>query len=169
MNLRRSRNVSHNGMPFCTSCGNEVGAADKFCARCGAKQSTAQASTVENPGDPLRGISARTASVLCYIPLIGWLAAIVVLASPRFLRDRTVRFHAFQGLYLFVAWLLVEMVVGPMMRLGNGFHVPISGLLHLVVFAAWIIMLVKTSQDEFYSLPIIGELAERSVAEQRQP
>lgn len=119
----------------------------------------------------MRDISPRTASVLCYVPLVGWLAAIVVLASPRFLRDRIVRFHAFQGLYLFVAWLLVEMVVKPMSYLGDGFGPgrAIGGVLHLAIFVAWIVMLTKTSQDRYYSLPIVGELAERSVAEQRQP
>ena len=29
----------------------------------------------------------------------------------------------------------------------------------------WIFMIIKASQDEVYSLPVIGELAERSVAE----
>ncbi|MBC8165501.1 MAG: hypothetical protein H7Y20_06480 [Bryobacteraceae bacterium] len=119
----------------------------------------------------LRDVSPRTAAVLCYVPLLGWVAAIVVLASPRFLRDRIARLHAFQGLYLFVAWLLVEMVVKPLAWIGEapGPARAIGGLLHLAVFGAWIFMLIKTSQGEFYSLPVLGELAERSVAEQRQP
>lgn len=116
-------------------------------------------------------MSPRTAAILCYVPLVGWLASIVVLASPRFQRDRTTRFHAFQGLYLFVAWLLVEMIASPLVhfselsRLGRA----VGGGLHLLLFGAWIFMLIKTSQEQFFSLPIIGELAERSVAEQRQP
>jgi uncharacterized membrane protein len=36
-----------------------------------------------------------------------------------------------------------------------------------VIFGAWIFMIVKTSQDEVYKLPILGELAEKSVSEQR--
>jgi len=57
--------------------------------------------------DPLSGISPRTASILCYIPVVGWIASIIVLAADRFRNDHRVRFHAFQGLYLFVAWLIV--------------------------------------------------------------
>jgi uncharacterized membrane protein len=114
-------------------------------------------------------MSPRTASVLCYIPFVGWIASIVVLASPRFQRDPTVRFHAFQGLYIFVAWLIVDWVISPMFRMMPTPHFPrvIGGLAHLTVIAAWIVMIVKTSQDQFFRLPIVGELADRSVAEQR--
>ncbi len=109
--------------------------------------------------------------MLCYIPIVGWIAAIVVLASPRFQRDRGLRFHAFQGIYLFVVYLLIDWVVAPMFHIfpgpdGNPVRI-VSSLLHLAVYAAWIWMIIKTSQDQMYSLPIIGELAERSVAEQR--
>ena len=61
----------------------------------------------------MHGISPRTASLLCYIPILGWIVSIVVLASARFRADSRVRFHAFQGLYLFVAWLIVDWVLGP--------------------------------------------------------
>jgi uncharacterized membrane protein len=101
---------------------------------------------------------------------MGWIAAIIVLASPRFSRDRDLRFHAFQGIYLFVAWLLIDWVVEPLMSIpGNGSR-PARFAVHvleLAVFAAWVWMLVQTSQNQRYSLPLIGELAERSVAEQR--
>jgi uncharacterized membrane protein len=118
--------------------------------------------------DPLSGISARTASLLCYIPWVGWIASIVVLASHRFRTDAQVRFHAFQGLYIFVAWLMVEWVFTPFgFILGMPFHRFGANLLQLAVFAAWIFMLIKVSHDENYKLPILGDLAERSVSEQR--
>ena len=157
-------------MPFCTSCGNQVGPADTYCARCGARQAGAGAAPGA-PADPLRNVSKRTAAMLCYIPLVGWIAAIVVLASPKFQRDRDIRFHAFQGIYLFVVYLLIDWVVAPMFHLlsgpAGGPARAISNLLHLVVFVAWIWMIIKTSQEQMFRLPIVGELAERSVAEQR--
>lgn len=107
--------------------------------------------------------------MLCYIPVMGWIASIVVLASPRFREERNVRFHAFQGLYLFVIWLIVDWVVAPLARSmpgPNPMHIS-AGLLRVVVFAAWIWMIVKTAQDQMYRLPLVGDLAERSVAEQR--
>ncbi len=162
-------------MPYCTNCGTEVGSLDKFCAKCGAPQTPgSSASSAAGPGPPtppadvLGNMSARTATLLCYVPWMGWIASVVILASPRFQKDRAVRFHAFQGLYLFVAWLLVEMVLDPALHFSDGrvFHAA-SKLLHLTILGAWIFMMVKTSQNETYSLPVIGELAERSVAEQR--
>lgn len=97
--------------------------------------------------------------------------SIIVLASPWFARDRMLRFHAFQGIYLFVTWLIIQWVLEPMfgwMPHGSGrmFRF-MTHILEMTVFFAWIWMLIKTSQQQFYSLPFIGELAERSVAEQR--
>src|ERR1051325_11510131 len=100
-------------MPFCSQCGSQLGASDVYCGRCGTRQpATPGAPSVPRPSpDPLSGISPRTAAIFCCVPGIGWLAAIVVLASDKFRRERNVRFHAFQGLYLFVAWLMNEWVV----------------------------------------------------------
>src|SRR5258705_13789079 len=105
-------------MPYCSSCGNTVTTSDQYCAKCGSRQpgATAQAT------DPLAGINPRTASILCYVPGIGWIASIIVLASDRFRHDRLVRFHGFQGLYLFVAWLLDDQVLRPILQRLPGFH-----------------------------------------------
>lgn len=146
-------------MPYCSQCGNQVGDRDAFCAKCGARQPVAPL----RPRDPFAGITPRTAAILCYIPLVGWIAAIVVLAADRFRHDHVIRFHAFQGLYLFVAWLIADQVLGPIFAFVP--HVHIGGLFRAVVLALWIFMIVKASHEEAYALPIIGELAERSVAE----
>ncbi len=152
-------------MPFCCQCGCQVGSADAYCSHCGAKQAGAA------PAAPnlLANLTARNAALLCYIPVIGWIPAIVVLAAERFKQDRTVRFHAFQGLYLFVAWLLVDWAIGPFFAMfpGSAFRHGITGLLKALLFLVWIFMIVKTSQNETYRLPIVGELAERSLSEQR--
>jgi uncharacterized membrane protein len=163
-------------MPFCTQCGKPVGATDTYCGVCGAKQATAAAGTGPSPGagpspgsDILNKLNEKNAAILCYLPVVGWIPAIAVLASTRFRGNRGIRFHAFQGLYLFVAWLLVQWFVSPMVNFGPHFG-PQRGIVHvfeLIIFGAWIFMLVKTSQNQTFHLPIIGEMAERSVAEQR--
>ncbi len=50
---------------------------------------------------------------------------------------------------------------------GPPFHHFFPGLMKAVIFGAWIFMIIKTSQDEMYKLPILGDLAEKSVSEQR--
>jgi uncharacterized membrane protein len=147
-------------MPFCTQCGNEVPGTAKFCRQCGAGQPA-------TTPDYLGGMSTRTAMLLCYIPFAGWIASIIVLASERFRSDREVRFHAFQALYLFVAWLIAEYVFSDFLGFAGPFHWGIGNLLKAVIIGAWIFMLVKISQNQTFRLPVLGELAERSVAEQK--
>ena len=149
-------------MPFCSQCGNQVGATEAYCRRCGAGQPVGPA-TSPSGADPLAGIQPRTASILCYVPGIGWIASIIVLASEKFRRDRAVRFHAFQGLYLFVAWLMEDWVLRPMFRLAPDLH--IHWIIEALLVGMSVFMMVKAAHEEAYPLPLIGELAQRSVAE----
>ena len=82
-------------MPFCSQCGHQVHQRDVFCAKCGSRQPVPGVQTQAN--DVMAGISPRAASILCYIPTLGWIAAVFVLATHRFRNDRIVRFHAFPG------------------------------------------------------------------------
>jgi uncharacterized membrane protein len=170
-------------MPFCSQCGNQVGAEDAFCAHCGARQPGAPApfstpprpvfqQTVPDPAfpaavlptDPLANIPPRTFALLCYIPVLGWIPAVVVLGMKRFRGDFKMRFHAFQGLYIFAAWLIVEWAIHPLFE--NMRHVfRVDSILSTLLMFVWIFMLVKTSQGEIYELPIVGELAQRSARE----
>jgi uncharacterized membrane protein len=163
-------------MPFCTQCGGLVETGDAFCAQCGSPQAErAGSADADAPkrasGSPrpkqefLSGMSPRTASLLGYIPFIGWIGSIVILASVRFRQNKDVRFHAFQGLYLYAAyflggWFLREFLDYEGVR-------KLRGIYELVIVAIQVFMLVKTSQDEKFALPFLGELADRSVSEQK--
>src|SRR5205085_11503312 len=116
--------------------------------------------------DPLATVSPRADSILCCIPTVGWSFAVIILAARRFKTDSTVRFHAFQGLYLFAAWLMVQWVIRPMSQAiyHSGFR--FYHLLEAGLFFTSVFMIVKASRDEAYVLPIIGELAQRSAVEQ---
>jgi len=149
-------------VPFCTQCGNSLGGRDYFCGGCGARQPIPGTPGVYSAG-AAQAITPRTASLLCYIPFVGWIAAILVLASTRFRDLRDVRFHAFQGLYLFVAWLLVDWVVHPWFHFLDRPFFPFGKILQLLVLGLWIFMIIKAAREERYSLPLIGELAERSL------
>lgn len=165
-------------MPFCTQCGSQVQPADVFCAGCGTRQAAQGDSAPPpktKPAQPdagakieefLSNMTPQKASTLCYIPMVGWVASIVMLASNRFRDDRNVRFHAFQGLYIFVLWLFAEHVFSPITRSIGGMR-NMGQMLQLVVMGTWVFMLVKTNQGVLFHLPILGELAERSVSEQK--
>ena len=148
-------------MPFCTQCGTQVQSNAAFCQSCGTAQPGAAAAAGIGP---LASLKPRNASILCYVPWIGWIMSLVILSTARFRADRLVRFHAFQGLYLFVAWMIVDIALEPVLRV-SGLR-RIIPILELGLVATWILMLVKTSANELIRLPIVGEMAERSVNEQ---
>ena len=160
-------------MPFCTQCGRQAAASDLYCAHCGDQQSdTPGAGSHQRAGsgaayaaDPLAGLSPRTASILCYIPTIGWIPAIIALAAKKFKTDQMVRFHAFQGLYLFAAWLVVQWVVHPLALTMPDRFVRLDRILEAGLIGVSVFMMIKVLHGISYVLPIIGELAQRSSTE----
>ena len=154
-------------MPFCSQCGARVQDHDRFCAQCGAPQPPAGPQPPPPPGFKADGepFSPRTAAILSYVPVIGWIAAVIVLASRRYRDNHVVRFHAFQGLYLFALHLLVEWAIRPIFQNIPGPLMGIYAMMQAVIFGVSIFMMVKTSQGEKFMLPFLGELAERSALE----
>jgi uncharacterized membrane protein len=156
-------------MPFCSQCGNQVRDADAYCTRCGARQPVSAPSAFDSASE---AISDKTSVVLCYVPLVGWIASIIVLASSRFRENRLIRFHAFQGLYLFVAWLLADRVVSPALRFSMvgpmldapGWAVRLAfQLVELLIVGVGVYMMFKATDREMLRLPVLGDLAEKSL------
>jgi uncharacterized membrane protein len=174
-------------MAFCTQCGNPVGERDLFCAECGARQAgpagasapPPQASPFAAPPPPrnsvppghstpefMAGWEDKKIASYCYIPFVGWIFAIVVLAAERFRHATEVRFHAFQGLYLFVVYLILKWVFDPLASHNEAMN-HVSDMVQLVVIGGGIFMLVKTGQGNMIRLPVLGDLADKSVSEQK--
>src|SRR3954471_3287220 len=166
-------------MPYCTSCGNAVAPNHSFCPNCGMRQPGAGQSGFEMGGPGFRqsfpdgflgSISDRTASVLCYIPVFGVIAAIVFLASQRFRHNIRVRFDGFQSVYLFVAWLIASSALPTLLYSGYPPHIWFAGaffgLTQAAVFVCWVYLLIKAAQQQQVHVPIIGDLAARSATEQ---
>jgi uncharacterized membrane protein len=154
-------------MPFCTKCGHETAVGDAYCGSCGARLGSAAAGPPPPQAvqDPFSGLSPHAAAILCYTPAVGWIAAVIVLATRKFRNERTVRFHAYQGLYLFAAWLVVSWVVRPLVLNLPDQFIRIDHILEALILGVSIFMMVKASHDEPYVLPIIGELAQKSATE----
>lgn len=162
-------------MPYCSQCGSQVRDRDAYCTRCGARQPVAPPASLHATSDT---VPDRTACILCYIPFVGWVVSIIVLAAARFREHRIVRFHAFQALYLFVAWLLVDRVAGPFVKLafirplshyGEFLWFPgfgISAVVHLLELALVLVsvyMMFRVNEREALRLPLLGDLAEKSL------
>jgi uncharacterized membrane protein len=95
-------------------------------------------------------------------------AIIFVLIQPM-KRNRFVRFHSFQAIFLAVSTLVIALgmrLVYSVLTL-----IPVAGYLLAVLVVAvavlawitiWLVALVKALQGESFHLPVIGSLAERA-------
>lgn len=105
--------------------------------------------------------------MLCYLPGMGWIAAVIFLTLDSYRTNRYVRFHAFQGLYLTALWLLARVFFFPFPSPVEIFPFSILGfrkVLQLAVIVGQILGMVKTVQNQEYRLPVLGELAEKALA-----
>lgn len=98
------------------------------------------------------GIDPKLAALLCYLlSIVGGI--IFYLIS----KDKFVRFHALQSIFLGIAFVVIDMIF---------WFVPFiwffGWLVWLGFIALSIVMMIKAYQGEKYKLPVIGGLAEKS-------
>jgi uncharacterized membrane protein len=101
-------------------------------------------------------INLNTAAALSYV--LGLISGIIFFVLEK--ENTFVRFHAIQSV-LFSSFLLVINIV-------LGF-IPIIGLLVSLLLVPvslvfWVILMAKAYQNEYYKLPIIGNMADRFVS-----
>ncbi len=177
-------------MTYCTNCGSPV--EGRFCPKCGAAAPAgagapppAAGTGYVPPGPPLGspsgyppgppgyppppagglGMEENLASALCYIPIVG---LIFLLIEP-YNKNKTIRFHAFQSIFYFIACIVVGigmsifiLILHAILPYGvASIFGLLSLLLRLAFFVGWIFMVVKAYQRERFMMPIIGPLAEK--------
>ena len=106
------------------------------------------------------GLSDNAAGGLAYITFIP--ALIFLLVEP-FNKSSYVRFHAWQSIFLTIAWFVVS--VG-LIILG---HLPFFGFMTwilrsfvgLAFFILWLIALINAFNGKKFKLPLLGDLAEK--------
>jgi uncharacterized membrane protein len=106
------------------------------------------------------GMADNVASMLCYI--LGFITGIIFLLLEPYNRNKTVRFHAFQSIFLSVAAFAIRIVLLFLLgslRLFDFFA--LSSLVSLAFICLWIFMLISTYQGKQIVLPIIGPLAQQ--------
>ena len=104
-------------------------------------------------------IKPNVAGLLCY-PLF-FITGILFLVLTPYNRDRFVRFHAFQSIFLFVAYLALAIGLG---IVGSIMPWPLSALLSgvpkLVLLVGTVWGMYQAYKGERFKLPVIGDLAE---------
>lgn len=135
---------------ICGSCGKEAGDDATFCPSCGKSMDGSGLPATQNAG-----LQSNLAAALSYL----WITAIVFLLLEPYNRDKFVRFHAFQSLFLGLASIAGHIVLSVIPLLG-WVLLPVWSLL---VFVLAIIGAVKAYQNETWSIPVIGPFAEKQV------
>ena len=98
------------------------------------------------------GLDANVAGALCY--LLGFVSGLAFILLEK--QSRSVRFHAMQSTFTFVA-LLVLQIGASWIPLVGGFLAILVSPLTLVL---WVLLMVKAYQGEHFKLPVVGDLAE---------
>ena len=151
-------------MAFCPNCGIEVAGGQRFCAKCGAAQPPGYGD--QNMPKSRQGFGqGRDISdnkVFAIISYIGFLSLVSYFAAPK--TSRYARFHAIQGLNLFILECIVSAAGGILS--GVFFWAwPVrtiisasTGLVGLGFLALSIIGIVKASNGEMEELPVVGQM-----------
>jgi uncharacterized membrane protein len=99
------------------------------------------------------GLSDNAAGALAYVTII---PAIIFLLVEPYSKSSYVRFHSWQSIFLGIAAFAISFInIIPIL----GQIIFLLGM--LVLFVAWIIVLLKALKGERYKLPFIGNYAEK--------
>jgi uncharacterized membrane protein len=97
------------------------------------------------------GVSENVASLLAY--LLTWVTGIVFLLIEK--ENRTVRFHAWQSIAVFVP-LTVVSIIAPFLPVIGGL---LSWLVSVLWLIAWVGLMLLAIQGKHYKAPLVGEWA----------
>ena len=111
------------------------------------------------------GMTNNVAGALSY--LLGFITGIIFLVLDPYKNDPFVRFHAFQSIFLNIAWIafwivwtIIQVILGTVT--GGVLAlvlIPISMIIGLGVLCFWIFLMYKAYQNQRFMVPIIGPLA----------
>jgi uncharacterized membrane protein len=136
----------------------------KFCAKCGSSISGGAPSAGPSAAPPPSAVTPAASELapnvvatLCYLPVL--IPAIIFLVIAPYNKDKIIRFHALQSLFLQIIWVVASLVLGILVPFGSWYYM--SRLLNLLVIGVSIFMMWKTYQGQKIVLPVLGPLAEK--------
>jgi uncharacterized membrane protein len=110
------------------------------------------------------GLSDNAAAGIAYVTII---PAVIFLIIEPFKRSPFVRFHAWQSIFFFVAWAVVDILIGVVQNIVPSVGFPTYMVLELVglaIFVVWLIVFISAFNGKRIKLPVIGEMAEKQAS-----
>lgn len=104
------------------------------------------------------GLDENVAGLLCYV--LGWVSGLVFVLLEQ--KSKFVRFHAMQSIYVFGTLTVAGIIIGWIPFIGG----VIAGLIGLLGFVLWIILMIKAYQGVQFKVKWAGDFAERWVSRQ---
>lgn len=101
------------------------------------------------------GLPENTVCAICYVPFIGWLAAIFFFLTEK---AAIVRFHAFQALCIDVAVLIVSSILTRTIFLAY-----LTGSLTIVLVILQLYLVVQVYSAKEVNIPYITEFAKKQL------
>jgi uncharacterized membrane protein len=163
-------------MAFCPNCGTQVAGA--FCQNCGTTMAGGSSpSGGPTPGGPTpggatpgyaspqplattsTGMSENVAGALCYLVTV--ITGIIFLLIAPYNQNKFIRFHAFQSIFFFVAYIAVWILVGILAAVTHGIGILLYPIIGLGFFVLWLYLMFSAYNNKRIKLPLIGDLAEK--------
>ena len=163
-------------MPFCANCGTNV--TGTFCPNCGTPAGTQSNAGPNTPSSftppPLQGapvnpqsagLSENAACALCY--LVGFVTGILFLVMAPYNANPRVKFHAWQSIFMNIAWIAFWMAIRIVTSMANIFAlvlIPLYALISFAGFLFWLFLMYKAYQGENFEIPVVGPFARQQAA-----
>ena len=107
------------------------------------------------------GLEENMACALCYV--LGLLTGVLFLVLEPYSRNRLIRFHAFQSIFLNIAWIVVfialsiiSVVLLPIPFLGAILSLMLHMAAGLGIFILWLMLMYKAYNKERWVLPSLA-------------
>jgi uncharacterized membrane protein len=102
------------------------------------------------------GLSQNAASALCY--LLGFITGIIFLVLAPYNQDRTIKFHAWQSIFLNVAFIILTIILPAVGHLAG---IALLSIIDLAGIILWVYLLYSVYNGKQVRLPFIGDLAQK--------
>ena len=140
-------------MAFCSGCGAQLADGATVCAACGKGQSVGGGAAAAPAAAHSGGLQDNIAGLLAYL----FIPAIIFLVMEPYNKNKFIRFHSFQGLFLGLVSFVGHIILSFIPFIGWA----LIPLFSLAIFILAIVGMVKAYGNQKWKIPVIGDMAEK--------